>query len=362
MPPAKRNRSDNCGPSATPGEPHLSIRTAPPRPDRAEIASWLIAGTALLAVLQIHLLGALLAGLIVFELVHVLAPVLQRRLSDERAKLVSVWLLTALVAGLVTALVLGAIAFLRSEAGSLPALLKKMAEIVEGLRSGLPRAWVESLPGNPDEIKAAVAEWLRTHAGQLQIAGEKAGRAIAHVLIGLVVGALIALREARPMHAYQPLARALAERAVRFGDAFRNVVFAQVRISALNTLFTGLYLMVALPLFGVHLPLAKTLIALTFVAGLLPVVGNLISNTAIAVVSLSHSPAVAAASLAYLVIIHKLEYFLNARIVGTQIQARAWELLIAMLAMEAAFGLAGLVAAPIYYAYLKSELAARGLV
>ena len=34
--------------------------------------------------------------------------------------------------------------------------------------------------------------------------------------------------------------------------------------------------------------------------------------------------------------IHKLEYFLNARIVGTQIRARAWELLIAMLAMEAA--------------------------
>jgi hypothetical protein len=30
-------------------------------------------------------------------------------------------------------------------------------------------------------------------------------------------------------------------------------------------------------------------------------------------------------------VIHKLEYFLNARIVGIQINARAWELLIAML-------------------------------
>jgi predicted PurR-regulated permease PerM len=39
-----------------------------------------------------------------------------------------------------------------------------------------------------------------------------------------------------------------------------------------------------------------------------------------------------------------------------QINARAWELLIAMLLMEAAFGLPGMVAAPIYYAYLKSEL------
>jgi predicted PurR-regulated permease PerM len=33
-----------------------------------------------------------------------------------------------------------------------------------------------------------------------------------------------------------------------------------------------------------------------------------------------------------------------------------------MLAMESAFGLNGVVAAPIYYAYIKAELADRGLV
>jgi predicted PurR-regulated permease PerM len=52
----------------------------------------------------------------------------------------------------------------------------------------------------------------------------------------------------------------------------------------------------------------------------------------------------------------------NARIVGSQIRARAWELLVAMLTMEAAFGIPGLVAAPIYYAYLKDELKSRGLI
>ena len=71
---------------------------------------------------------------------------------------------------------------------------------------------------------------------------------------------------------------------------------------------------------------------------------------------------VASGSLAILVIVHKLEYFLNARIVGSQIRANAWELLLAMLLMESAFGLMGLVAAPIYYAYLKDELAARGQI
>ena len=148
----------------------------------------------------------------------------------------------------------------------------------------------------------------------------------------------------------------------KLGGAFRRVVFAQVRISLINTVFTAIYLAVVLPLFGVNLPLVKTMIAITFIAGLLPVIGNLISNTVIVIVSLAYSPYVAIASLTFLVVIHKLEYFLNAKIIGTQIQSRAWELLIAMLAMEAAFGIAGVVAAPIYYAYVKSELMERGLV
>jgi predicted PurR-regulated permease PerM len=117
-----------------------------------------------------------------------------------------------------------------------------------------------------------------------------------------------------------------------------------------------------LPLFGVHLPFAKTLILITFVAGLVPILGNLISNTVIFVVSLSQSLFVALGSLLYLVVIHKLEYFLNARIVGGHIHARAWELLMAMLLLESAFGIPGLVAAPIFYAYLKDELRARALI
>ena len=67
-------------------------------------------------------------------------------------------------------------------------------------------------------------------------------------------------------------------------------------------------------------------------------------------------------SLAFLIIVHKLEYFLNARIVGGEIKASAWELLCAMLLFEAAFGLPGLVAAPIFYAYGKAELRQLGLI
>ena len=145
-------------------------------------------------------------------------------------------------------------------------------------------------------------------------------------------------------------------------DSFRRVVFAQVRISALNTVLSAVYLMLILPALGVHLPLTKTMIAVTFVAGLLPIIGNLISNSVIVVISLSYSLPIALGSLLFLIVVHKLEYFINARIVGSLINAAAWELLLAMIVMEAAFGLPGVVAAPVFYAYAKAELVARKLV
>jgi predicted PurR-regulated permease PerM len=213
-----------------------------------------------------------------------------------------------------------------------------------------------------DDVKEAIVLWLRNHAGEVQLVGKQAGRALAHVLVGMVIGAIVSLHEAQPIRLARPMAQALTERARRLGDAFGRIVFAQVRISAINTAFTTVYLALLLPLFGVDLPLTKALIVITFVAGLLPVLGNLISNTVIVIVSLSQSIEVAAGSLFFLVAIHKLEYFLNARIVGSRIHAHAWELLLAMLVMEAAFGLPGVMAAPIYYAYLKNELENRGLV
>ncbi len=332
------------------------------KPSAAQIASWCLAGVGLALVLALHLLSALIAGLLVFELVHVIAHLLPRRLFGARARIAAVAVIATLVVALLVAAIVGLAAFLRSDASSLPALLRKMAEIIDTTRGAFPAWLVESLPSGADELREALSHWLREHAPEVRVAGATAGRIAAHIVIGLVIGALIALREVAAGTAQKPLAAALVERATLLGDSFRRVVFAQVRISALNTVFTALYLEVLLRLAGVHLPFTKTLITITFIAGLLPVIGNLISNTAIVVVSFAASPYVAAASLVFLVVIHNLEYILNARIVGSRIRARAWELLLAMLAMEAAFGLAGLVAAPIYYAYLKQELAERGLV
>jgi predicted PurR-regulated permease PerM len=326
---------------------------------RHDIAAWVITGVVLAGTLALGLLPALLAGLLVYELVHVIAPRLPIA-RGTRGKVAAVAILVVLVVVLLAGVLFGAIMLLRHS--HLAGLLQRMAEILDESRARLPEWIVSGLPADTEDMKDTAIGWLREHATELRHAGGEAGRVMVHILIGLIIGAMVALRELHAAHAGGPLARSLAERARRVGDAFRRVVFAQVRIAALNALFTAIYLVGILPLMGIELPFGKTMVAITFVGGLVPIVGNLIANTVIVVISLSVSMQLAIASLVFLVVVHKLEYFLNARIVGGHIHARAWELLTAMLVMEAAFGMAGLVAAPIYYAYLKDELVSRGLV
>ncbi|SNS15048.1 Predicted PurR-regulated permease PerM [Noviherbaspirillum humi] len=336
--------------------------TEPIRRDRVQVASYLLTGFILLLVLWRDLLAALFSGLLVFSLVRMLAPALGKSISDHRARVLAVAVLSGAIVALLTAGIWGAASFFGSEAGNPQTIMQRLADIIEASRGQLPPWIMDHVPASAEALRAMLTGWLREHAAQAQTLGQQAGRTIAHILIGMVIGAIAALRDATSPHHYKPLAAALYARVVNLHRAFRNIVFAQVRIAALNAVFTAIYLMLVLPMAGVNLPLKKSMVAITFVAGLLPVIGNLISNTVVVIVGLSHSLQVALASLLFLVVIHKLEYFLNARIIGSHINARAWELLGAMLLMEAVFGLHGVVAAPVFYAYLKQELMDRDLV
>ncbi|WP_336490835.1 AI-2E family transporter [Methylobacterium nigriterrae] len=330
---------------------------------RLEITTQILAAIVLVATLWLGLLASLLAGLLVYELVHLLAP---RRSSDlvarRTGKILVVALLATIVIVAIGAGILGLVALLSGGSESLSVLLRKMAEIIETARAHLPAWALSSVPADPDELRTTASTWLREHADQLRSIGQDIWRTLVHILIGMIIGGMIAVSREAGGHEHGPLVRALTDRVRLLGAAFRSVVFAQIRISALNTALTALYLFLIVPWIEVKLPLTKTMVAVTFIAGLLPVIGNLISNTVIVVVSLSVSPLLAVSSLVFLVVIHKLEYFVNARVMGTQIHARAWELLLAMFVMEAIFGIPGVVAAPIYYAYLKNELSAQNLI
>jgi predicted PurR-regulated permease PerM len=327
-----------------------------------DIASYLLMTLALWTILTHGLLAALFAGLLVYSLVHQLAPLMARKFSSSRARVLVVAALATVTVALLSIAIWSLIAFFKSDAGSLQTLLQRLADIIEASRSQMPAWVVDHMPGDADSLRDAISSWLREHSVEAKVLGAEAGHTIVHIVIGMIIGAMVALHDTGEERAFLPLAQALRERVGKLSHCFRQIVFAQVRISAINAALTGIYLFIVLPLADVHLPLKKSLVLVTFLAGLLPVVGNLISNSMLVIVALSHSLQMALVSLLYMVVIHKLEYFLNARIIGAHINARAWELLTAMLVMEAVFGLPGVAAAPVFYAYVKQELAERGLV
>lgn len=329
---------------------------------KVEIASYLLAAAALLLILHNGLLVAFFAGLLVHSLVGMLTPLLGARVGRGRAKLVAVSALGILIVTALTLSVWGTISFFKSDAGSAGALLQKLADIIDASRAQCPQWICSHIPDSAEELREMISAWMREHGREAKALSENAGHTIVRILLGMIIGAMISLYETNGAKTRAPLAAALIARASTLSRAFKKIVFAQARISAVNTCFTAIYVLIILPMAGVDLPLSKSLIVITFIAGLLPIIGNLISNTILVIVTLPFGLTVAAASLVFLIVLHKLEYFLNAKIIGTEIKAEAWELLIAMLVMESIFGLTGVVAAPVLYAYVKQELMHKQLI
>lgn len=345
-------------------DPHVEVVARPGPATREEIAAWLCVAAAVLFVFHFHLVAAVVAGLIVSMVIHALAGLLRGRFSHGAAKAIAALVVGALAAGVSTGMVFLVLGLLHGRIGDLPALYQELAVALESIKKELGGLGAGSLiPFGGDDaehLQASLSEWLREHSAELRHAGGAAGRFVVHGLMGIVVGLLVVFRQ--PSASPGPFAVALATRIGRFATAFETVVRAQLEISGLNTLLTALYLFVVLPLLGHHLPLSGTLLIVTFLTGLIPVAGNLISNSIIVVLSLSVAPWLGVVSFLFLVVIHKLEYILNAKIVGGHIGASAWETLLAIIVFEAAFGIPGIVLAAVVYAWVKGELKQRGLV
>ncbi len=325
-------------------------------------AAWVLMAAFLLMVMLKGLLGALFAALLVYSLVHQITPLLARRINSERARLVAVAALASLVVTALSLAIWGVISFVNSDAGNVQHILKKLADIIEKSRAQLP-VWVqENLPIGADALRDSLADWFREHAVEAKAVGAEAGRSIVHVIVGMVIGMMVAVQGSHDPKRMGRFTVAVVGRMAILYGAFRGMVFAQVWISGINAVIIGLFVFVVLPLFGVSLPLTKSLVAITFFAGLLPVIGNLISNTVFIIIGLAHSLQMAVVALVFMVVVHKLEYFLNARIIGSSLNAHAWELLAVMLVAETLFGVPGVVAAPVFYAYAKRELIALKLL
>jgi len=321
----------------------------------AFLAAHLIFAALAVFLLMAHMVPALIGGMVVFFAIVGVDRRLCRRLAHSQARPLATALVAAVVLALFGGVIFAGILAGRSGPENLGLLTEKLANILSQAQAILPPAVMEKLPRDAVALKEELVHLLHQHSVELSSIGRETLASLVHMLLAMVIGAFVAAHRFAPAEGSRPLARELKMRFAGFAEAFRRVFFAQAKISAINTTFTAIYLFAVLPLFGVQLPYVKTMIAVTFLAGLIPVLGNLLSNFVIVLISLGNSFLIGLASLAFLVLIHKAEYFLNAKIIGVRIEASPWELLAAMLIMESIFGLQGMLMAPVLYAYLKTE-------
>jgi predicted PurR-regulated permease PerM len=332
-----------------------------------EIAAWFLTGALLLYVLFLHLVPAVVGGLVLYLVLDRLSHSFSKRMPGTAARPLALLLVTLVGGGVLVGVGALLVSYLRHHVDNLPGMMTKMAEVLDSTRAWLGGYGEQLIPEvmtDAETIKAALVAWLKTHAEALKLAGSAVSIGVVHMIMGMLLAVLVFFRHVtrNDGRTRGALGAMLEQKVDRFARAFAQIATAQVKISLLNTALTALYLLVALPLFGKHIPFATTIVVVTFVCGLIPVLGNLISNAVIVVLSLGVSPGTAIASLVFLIIIHKLEYLTNSRIVGGETDSQAWEILMAILLGETAFGVSGVVMAPIIYAYVKRELRERALL
>jgi predicted PurR-regulated permease PerM len=189
----------------------------------------------------------------------------------------------------------------------------------------------------------------------------EAGFKFIQLVIGLVVAASMFLNtrwgsENEPGTSsdslYATVVRELSLRFQTFFRSFSKVIGAQIIISAINTTLTAAFLL------WNDFRFVPVLIMMTFVCGLLPIIGNIISNTLIIGVAFTipeNGPRMALISLVFLVVIHKLEYFLNSKIIGDRIKNPMWLTLIGLVLGEKLMGVPGIILAPVVLHYIKVE-------
>jgi predicted PurR-regulated permease PerM len=149
---------------------------------------------------------------------------------------------------------------------------------------------------------------------------------------------------------YSVVCDEITSRFTEFYRSFATVIGAQMTISAINTVLTAIFV------FAVQLPYAPVVIGLTFLCGLFPIVGNVVSNTVIVFIGFLVSPKAAIGALIFLIVVHKLEYFLNSKIIGARIRNPIWLTLIGLIIGEKLMGVPGMILSPVVLNYLRVEM------
>jgi predicted PurR-regulated permease PerM len=273
-----------------------------------------------------------------------------RKLTLVRSKWMSVALFLVLVA-----IVLYAIGFLIRQA--VIALPQIAAESIPSAIAYAQSRGIELPFTDLDSLKAATFDVVKDEFLFVGNFARAATRQLVFVLIAIVVAISLFLNSGFETfksgdggpNLFTAVTDEIKIRFRLFYQSFETVMGAQLLISAINTVLTAAFVII------ISLKYVPFVIGLTFLCGLLPIVGNLISNSIIVGIAFTQSARAAIAALVFLILLHKLEYFLNSKIIGHRIKNPMWLTLLALVIGERFMGIPGMILAPVVLNYIKVE-------
>ncbi|MFN2509135.1 MAG: AI-2E family transporter [Chthoniobacterales bacterium] len=266
------------------------------------------------------------------------------------------WIALTLFLVLVAAAFCGFVFFLKRAFVALPEIVETAIPVVVKYAE---QHGVELPFTDIDSLRVVALESVRDTLGHLGKYVKIATKEFVFLVIGVVVAIGVFLNpdfEAKRVsgratpNLYTFYTARIKERFSSFFRSFQTVMGAQIIIAAINCALTSIFVV------SVGLPYAGLVVILTFVCGLLPIVGNLITNTIIIGIAFTMSPKLAGVALIFLVVIHKLEYFLNSRIIGGRIDHPMWLTLLALIIGERLMGISGIILAPVVLSFVKVEM------
>jgi predicted PurR-regulated permease PerM len=275
-------------------------------------------------------------------------------------KRVSKWLAVALFMVLIFGVTYGLVHFLRDTVRALPEIADKaipsVIQFAREYKVELAFTDYDSLKESAVAMAKSQAEYWRSAA---RFAGS-AGKQLMFFLVGVVVAIALFVKpgieasQDRPSggNLYSLCCQQIALRFETLFTSFARVMGAQILISTINTVLTTIFVI------AVDLPYAIVVVGVTFLCGLVPVIGNLISNTIIVSIGFTVSPRMAFAALIFLIVIHKMEYFLNSKIIGDRIRSPLWLTLLGLVVGERLMGIPGMILAPVVLNYIRVEASA----
>ena len=311
--------------------------------------SYVLFALALVTVARFDLGPCALAGLVSYMILDVT----ERRLHLAGARpRTARWTAVAVFVIMATVLTWVFVEFLREGLTRLPVLLDTVLPRLTALSEHFG---LELPADNARELRDLVVASAKDNTASISKTSGLLTRGFFLVVAGVFAAVMRFLTPAvtaHDGHLFDSVRLEFNARVTLFMRSFERVVGAQVSISVLNTLLTAIFLR------SMGFPFRGFLTLTTFVCGTIPIIGNIVSNIFIVAAGLAVSTHMAMFGLAYLVIIHKLEYLLNSRIIGGSIDTPMWMTLLGLVVGEALMGVPGVLLAPALLHYAREELRA----